>query len=314
MQRIYQGPIIDAHHHLWDLSLGRHRWLQPTANDRGTLGDLEPIRRTHLPQDYRRVAAHQNVVATIHCEAGWDADDCVGETSWLDGLAHEDGVATRYVAQVPLSTPEAEMLIARQAEFPRVAGIRDVLAWDVPAERRFAARSDLMSDPSWRSAFAGLSRHELSFDALVFPTQLDELLRLAADFPEQLIILNHCGSPIDRDPDGLHAWSKGLAALARAPNVAIKMSDLVAYDHDWTLDSLREVVMRCIECFGPERAMFASDFPVAGLHATFDEIFDAFKAIVSDMSAAEQHALFCGTAARLYRLELPSSALPLAAR
>ncbi|TGV95585.1 amidohydrolase family protein, partial [Mesorhizobium sp. M2E.F.Ca.ET.154.01.1.1] len=108
--------------------------------------------------------------------------------------------------------------------------------------------------------------------------------RLAAAFPDQQFVLNHCGSPIDRDAEGMRTWRDGLRLLARRDNVAIKISDLVAYDHDWTLDSLRPVVLHCIECFGTSRAMFGSDFPVAGMHASFDEVYDSFKAITADLS------------------------------
>ena len=108
----------------------------------------------------------------------------------------------------------------------------------------------------------------LSFDLMVFPRQLPAAARLAADFPDQQFILNHCGSPIDRDVEGMQALARRSPRRSpRLENVAIKISDLVAYDHDWTLDSLRPVVMHCIDCFGTDRAMFGSDFPVAGLHA-----------------------------------------------
>jgi len=82
----YSGPIIDAHHHLWDLGLGRHPWLILTADARGGLGDLGPLRQNCLPEDYLRDATRHNVVATVHVEAGWASDDCVGETNWLETL------------------------------------------------------------------------------------------------------------------------------------------------------------------------------------------------------------------------------------
>jgi predicted TIM-barrel fold metal-dependent hydrolase len=90
--------------------------------------------------------------------------------------------------------------------------------------------------------------------------------------------------------------------------VSIKISDLVAYDRHWTLDSLRRVVLSCIDCFGTKRALFATDFPVAGLHASFDEIYQAFKTIVSEFSDDEQRALFFANAQRLYRIDGLSSA------
>lgn len=304
----YSGPIIDAHHHLWDISLGRHPWLSAAAGKRGGLGELGPLRRDYLPADYRRDARRHAVVGTVHVEAGWQAGDCVGETRWLETLDKVGGVAARYVVHVPLAAPDAAALLEAQAAFARVVGVRDILSWDPDPARRFAARDGIMDEPSWRAGLTLLARHDLAFDLMVFPRQLAGAARLAADFPEQPFVLNHCGSPIDRDSEGMARWRDGLRALAARDNVLIKISDLVAYDHDWTLDSLREVVLTCIESFGTDRAMFASDFPVAGLHASFDEVYDAFKAITADLSVQEQRALFHDNAARTYRLEPDSSA------
>ncbi|RWE28917.1 amidohydrolase family protein, partial [Mesorhizobium sp.] len=302
------GPIIDAHHHLWDLGLGRHPWLADTANERGGLGDLGALRRNYLPQNYARDAARHNVIATVHVEAGWASDDSIGETRWLETLDKSRGVAARYVVHVPLASAQAPALIEAQAAFDRVVGVRDILSWDPDPARRFAVRDGIMDDPAWRAGLALLARHGLSFDLMVFPRQLADAARLAAAFPGQQFVLNHCGSPIDRDAEGMRRWRDGLRILAERDNVAIKISDLVAYDHDWTLDSLRPVVLHCIDCFGTTRAMFGSDFPVAGMHASFDEVYDSFKAIVADLSAGEQAALFFGNARRIYRMGDFSSA------
>lgn len=308
MPRPYAGPVVDAHHHLWDLGLGRHPWLAATAGERGGLGELGPLRRNYLPQDYSRDAARHNVVATVHVEASWASDDCVGETRWLETLDKSRGVAARYVIHVPLASPEAPALIEAQAGFDRVVGVRDILSWDPDPARRFAARDGIMDEPAWRAGLALLGAHRLAFDLMVFPRQLADAARLAAAFPDQQFVLNHCGSPIDRDADGMLLWREGLRNLARHENVAIKISDLVAYDHHWTLDSLGPVVLHCIDCFGSGRAMFGSDFPVAGLHASFDDIYDGFKTIAADLSADEQTALFFGNAKRIYRLDELSSA------
>ncbi|MER9617991.1 amidohydrolase family protein [Mesorhizobium sp. M0207] len=308
MPKRYCGPIIDAHHHLWDLGLGRHPWLAPTAGERGGLGELGPLRRNYLPEDYLRDAGQHSVVATVHIEAGWAGDDCVGETRWLETLDKSRGVAARYVVHVPLANRQAPALVQAQAAFDRVVGVRDILSWDPDPARRFAARDGIMDDPVWRAGLSLLGRRRLVFDLMVFPRQLTGAARLAAAFPDQLFVLNHCGSPIDRDADGMRVWREGLRLLSERENVAIKISDLVAYDHDWTLDSLRSVVMHCIDCFGTRRAMFGSDFPVAGLHASFDAVYDSFKAIAGELSADEQTALFYGNARRIYRLDDMSSA------
>lgn len=232
MSETYQGPIIDAHHHLWDLSLERHPWLTPTAGKRGGLGDLGPLQRDYLPADYARDAARHAIVAIVHVEAGWLPSDPVGETRWLDTLDKAGGVAARYVAHVPLASHDAPALIEEQAANPQVVGVRDILSWHEDPARRFATRGDLMGDPVWRGNLARLSGYGLAFDLMVFAHQLPEAARLLADFPGQVFVLNHCGSPVDRSTNGMRAWRDGLAMVAAHPNARIKISDLAAYDHD----------------------------------------------------------------------------------
>ena len=299
---IYTGPMIDAHHHLWDLGLGKHPWLAASRSDEMVFGDPTPLVRNYLPADFRADAARQNLVGSVHIEAGWDPADPVGETRWLDGLAEQNGLPTVFVVQAPLHRPEAQSVLEAQREFARVRGVRFILSWHEDPKKRFAERRDYMADPAWLAGFALLRRFDLSFDLMLYPGQMAEAARLAARFPDIAIILNHAGSPIDRDAAGMANWRRGLGLLAAQPNVAVKISDLVAYDHHWTLDSLRPVVLACIDAFGTDRAMFASDFPVAGLHATYDQAYDAFKTIVAGFSAAEQRRLFHDNAARLYRL------------
>ena len=302
MGRRYDGPIIDPHHHLWEFGLGRHPWLAPATGSSGGLGDLARLRRDYLPQDYLSDAQGHNVVATVHVEASWDPGDPLGETRWLESIGKPGGVAARYIAQASLAGADAEAVIAAQAAFPRVVGIRDILSWTPDPARRFAARGDLMTDPAWRAGLRSLGRRGLVFDLMVFASQLFEAARLVADFPDQAFVLEHCGSPIDRDAEAMRRWREGLAAVARSPNVAIKISDPFAYDPKWTLASLRDVVLACIDAFGPGRAMFGSDFPVAGLWAGFDAAYGAFKDIVSDLTAEEQRALFYANARRTYRV------------
>ncbi len=129
MSRLYDGPVIDPHHHLWDLRLGRHAWLAPKPGKEQSLGDLARLRQNYLVEDYLVDSAGQKVVATVHVEAAWDEEDCLGETRWLETLDKQRGVASRYVAHVPLRSPNAPTLIAEQASYARVVGIRDILSW-----------------------------------------------------------------------------------------------------------------------------------------------------------------------------------------
>lgn len=300
----YDGPVIDPHHHLWDLSLKRHPWLEKARATGGEMafGNLAPLLRDYGVEDYRADAANQNVVATVHVEAGWSDAHPREESRWLGGLDRTSGVARRYVARVPLESPEAGRLIEAEAVDPNVVGIRDIVSWHPDPAKSFAPRAHRMADPAWRAGFAHLARRGLVFDLMLYPWQMEEALDLARAFAQTLFVLNHGGSPADRSEEGMGLWRNGLKALGREPNVRLKISDLVAYDRDWTPESLRPVIEHCLECFGPARAMFASDFPVAGLHASFDDLYAVFRAVAEPLSLDEQRALFFTTANDTYRL------------
>ncbi|MBB5043526.1 amidohydrolase family protein [Shinella fusca] len=300
----YDGPVIDPHHHLWDLSLRRHPWLEKARGGGGEMvyGGLAPILRDYGVEDYRRDAANQNVVATVHVEAGWSDAHPLEESRWLGGLDRSSGIAKRYVARVPLDSPDAARLIEAEAANPNVAGIRDIVSWHPEPGKSFAPRPHRMADPVWRAGLGRLSRHGLVFDLMLYPWQMDEAVELVRAFPELLFVLNHGGSPADRTAEGMALWRSGLRALGREPNVRLKISDLVAYDNDWTPESLGPVISHCLDCFGPARAMFASDFPVAGLHATFDAVYAVFRDLAAPLSPDEQRAIFFTTADEAYRL------------
>ncbi len=306
MTERYRGPIIDTHHHLWDIAMDRHPWLRPAGNSTQPLGDMTPIRRDYLVEDYRRDAKNQNVVATVHVEADWDkADSSLAEIRWLETLDKSSGVAARYIGRAPLGSADAANVLDRLAEVGRCVGIRQILSWHpTQPSRCFATGGDIADDAAWRRGVKLLAGHGFLLEVMLYPYQAEQLARLAHDFPDQNFIVNHCGSPVDRDPEGMQRWRRGLKLLGRAENISLKISALAAYDPDPTPNSLREVVRHCIDCFGTDRCMFGSDFPVGRLWSTFDAIFDGFKAFVADLSATEQRAMLYENARRLYRVDL----------
>lgn len=306
----YDGPVIDPHHHLWDLGLQRHPWLEKAraSNEEMVFGSVAPILRDYGVDNYRADAARQNVVATVHVEAGWSVAYPLEESRWLDGLDRSSGVAHRYIAGVPLDGPDAQRRLEAESENSNVVGIRDILSWHPDAAKSFASGPHRMSDPAWRAGLAHVTRLGLVFDLMLYPWQMDDALELVRAFPATLFVLNHGGSPADRTQEGMALWRRGLRALGKETNMRLKISDLVAYDNDWTLESLRPVIEHCLDCFGPARSMFASDFPVAGLHASFDEVYEAFRMVAAQLSLDEQRALFFTTANDTYRLGITDPA------
>lgn len=296
MNARYEGPIVDAHIHLYSYTKDRHPWLEAAG--------LEALRRDHLPRDFAEVARPAGVTASVHVEAGRRPGEELAETEWLTELRPPPGVADRFVAHVPLDAPDAPALIERQAANGRVVGVRDIVAWHPDAAKSARTERDRMTSPAWRRGFAALARHGLAFDLLMTPWQVEDVCRLAADHPETTLAINHCGSPLDRDDEGMARWRHGLKRLAAAGNTVIKISDAVAYDPDWTESSLRDVIRTCVDAFGADRAMFASDFPLAGLRIAYDRWIDIVRDAIADATPWEQAGIFHRTAARTYRLTM----------
>jgi predicted TIM-barrel fold metal-dependent hydrolase len=294
--------IVDTHHHLCDLSENYYPWLMDEPMWKRVLGDYSAIRRSYLIEDFLEDARPQNVVKSVHLQMGWDFRDPVGETQWLQGIADAHGFPHGIVGFARLEADDVEAVLDGHAAFANMRGIRQILNWDPDPVRSFVDRPDYMTDPKWLAGFALLRGRGMSFDLQLYPWQMMEAAALARQFPETQIVLNHAGMPIDRDRESLEVWLRGLRALARAPNVAVKISGLGVGNPDWTEDSIRPLVLATIETFGVGRCMVASNFPVDRLTGSYAATFEAFRAITADFSAAERAALFHDNAVRVYRL------------
>ena len=297
--------IVDAHQHFWDLSLGKHPWLRDEPPPPFRYGDTRPLRRSYLPADYRTDAGAYRVVGSVYVETEWDPTDPIGETRWVQGLAAREGLPSAVVAQAWLDRDDVEDVLARQAACPLVRGIRHKPAAAPSPDSVVPGAPGSMGDPRWRAGFARLARHGLSFDLQAPWWHLQEAAMLARDFPDTQIVLNHTGLPADRSAEGLRGWREAMATLAARPNVAVKISGLGVPGQSWTAESNREVVLRTLDLFGVDRAMFASNFPVDGLVARLETIYDGFRTIVRDLTATDQQKLFGENAVRIYRLDAP---------
>jgi predicted TIM-barrel fold metal-dependent hydrolase len=283
-------PIVDAHQHFWDLGRNYHPWLCEPEPPPFRYGDTRPLRRDYLPPDYRRDAGAHDVVMTVHIEAEFDPSQPVAETEWLGEVAAAHGLPTACVAQAWLDREDAAEVLAAQGSHRLVRGIRHKPA---PGQ---------MASAAWRRGYALLGAHGLSFDLQAPWPLLAEAAALATAFPKTRIIINHTGLPADRSEEGIAGWRRALRTVAACPNVALKISGLGLPGRKWSLAENGPVIRDAIEIFGAARCMFASNFPVDGLCATFDEIFSGFRQAVTDLPMAQQRALFHDNAVRLYRL------------
>jgi len=296
-------PIVDAHQHFWDLARNYLPWLCDPEPIPFRYGNYDALRRNYLPEDYLRDAAGHHVVQTVYVETEWDPADPVGESRWLAEVIAASGFPHGIVAGARLDDPAVEEVLAGHAAFTRVRGIRHKPTAAAAPDRVQPGAPGSMGDPAWRRGYALLERYRLSFDLQTPWWHLAEAAALAHDFPRTQIILNHTGLPADRSAEGLAGWREAMAALAACSNVAVKISGLGQPGQPWTVAANGRVVRDTIGSFGVERCLFASNFPVDGLCASFDTIYSGFRTIVADLDPADQRRLFHDNAVRIYRLE-----------
>jgi predicted TIM-barrel fold metal-dependent hydrolase len=295
-------PVVDCHHHLWNLDANRYPWLSE-FDAKPIYGDYSAIRRNYLLDDFRRDAATLKLTKSVHVEAGHDPADPVRETRWLQSLADRPdsaGFPHGIVAYADFHAPDVEALLAGHAESPNVRGIRQVLN---PRKNPWLPiPDDPLANPQWRKRIGLLRKFNCSFDLQVYCQQMELAASLAAENPDTLFILNHAGMPARRDAEGLAGWKRGIRLMAQRENMVVKLSGFGMVDPQWTVESIRPFVLEIIDVFGTERSMFASNFPVDRIMSDYRRLWRAYFEITQDFSLHERTVLFSANAIRFYRL------------
>lgn len=315
-----ERPIIDPHHHLWTDAGGRTPYLLPDLW--ADTGSRHRIEKTVFIE--WRASYHQ------------DGPDClkpVGETEFAVRIAQASreggGGATISAivahADLRLGPPLREVLRAHEdAAEGLLRGFRHAAAWDPhpnPQGFKSHAPAGLYADAAFRSGVALVGELGYSYDAWHYHHQNAAFAELARAVPGTTLVLDHFGTPLGVGPYAgqreniYEAWRRDLADIARCPNVVAKLGGLAMpfSGFGWHLrarpassDELVSEQARyyhhAIECFGPSRCMFESNFPVDRHSLPYAVYWNAMKKIAQRYSADEQSALFYGTAATVYRL------------
>jgi predicted TIM-barrel fold metal-dependent hydrolase len=294
--------LVDAHQHLWNLDLHQYPGLSDKPNSEFFLGSIDALRRNYLAEDYLRDSCSHNVLTTVHVEAEMSRDNQIEETRWLSQVNENYGFPGAIVAHAWFHTENAEEIIALQAAFPLVRGIRSKPVTGESPARMTPGAPGTMQDERWLRGFWLLERYGLSWDLRVPFWHLTEAAEVARTFPRIPIVLNHTGFPWDRSEEGLAAWRHGMERLAQCSNVFLKVSEFGLKDAAWDYQQNRRIVLDALAIFGTERSMFASNFPVAGLRIDYDSLVRATKRMLAHLSAEAQDSFFWRNACTFYRL------------
>ena len=310
-------PICDPHHHLWDY----------------------PGSRYLLDELLVDVGSGHNVASTVFMECGsmYRADGPealkpVGETEFVNGIAamsasggYGDTRACAAIvgyANLNLGAAVGEVLDAHARASSRFRGIRHAAGWDASEDVRnshTAPVPGMLADPGFRAGFAELGKRGMTFDGWLYHPQIPELTDLARAFPDQPIVFDHFGGPLgigpyaDQRAEIFDYWKGAVRELAQCENVVAKLGGLVMAINGFgfhrrprpaTSDELvaatRDYHLHMIDCFGVDRCMFESNFPVDKVSCSYRVLWNSFKKLAGSFSATEKAALFHDTAVRVY--------------
>ena len=286
MHRCHNADMngVDAHHHVWRLARGDYAWLQPTPA-------LTPIYRDFTLDELRPQLAAAGMGATVLVQAA----PTLAETRYLLDIAeHSGGLVRGVVGWADLAAHDAPDTLADLAANPLLKSVRPMLHDLVDAE--WILRAEV------QPALAALPALGLRFDALVRPRELKALQAMLDAHPDLAVIVDHCAKP-DIAAGGWQPWAADIAAIAARSRAYCKLSGLVTEaGAGWTVDALRRYVDHVIACFGVERVIWGSDWPVLTLAASYAEWHAASEALLSGLSVEERAAVRGGNARRFYGL------------
>jgi L-fuconolactonase len=278
---------VDAHHHLWDVARRAYPWMDGPWAD--------PLRRAFTPDDLGPLAAAHDVEATVVVQAVGDED----ETRELLAIAEGSPLIAGVVGWVDLTASDVAERVAALREGPggdRLVGLRHQVE-DEP-DPRWLLRPDVVR------GLTAVGEAGLVDDLLVKPPQLPAAAEVARRLPGVRFVLDHLAKP-DIAAGMWEPWASGLADLAEAgSHVTAKVSGLVteADHHRWSASQIRPYVEHALACFGPERLMFGSDWPVCLLAADYAAVVELAETLLADLDERERAAAFGTTARRVYGL------------
>lgn len=273
--------IVDTHCHLIYRDRLHYPWL----------ADVPALDRDFTLDDYLPQARAAGITDILHMEVDVAEADLAAEADFTATIGR--GV----VGTISGCRPESEGFAAhveRVTQDARVRGFRRVL---------HTQPDDIAETPLFEANLRRLSGTGLTFDFCVLPRQIPMALRLARACPEVQFVLDHCGVPKVKDSE-MTPWCENVSAIAALPNVACKLSGIVAYADPagWTVEHLRPYADHVLDCFGADRVVWGSDWPVCTLTADLGRWMAATQTLLSGASEAEQARVMGLNALRIYRL------------
>lgn len=281
--------IVDAHVHLWDPA--RVDWYPylSTSGAELNMGDVSGMSRRFDVPTYLSESVGWNVEKLVNVAAATGRHS-IDETLELDRRADADTHPDAIIGGLPPTDSVAEAVAAldEQMAAPRFRGVRPMGAFEGPLPSPEVLRA--------------LQERDLVFEVMTHPDQLLATAKGLEHFGDLVVVIEHTGWPRNDSDEERALWTEGMNALAGlGDNVLCKLSGLAMPLGSMAVDVLAPWLEHTIDAFGVDRCLFASNFPVDGMHGTLDELYTSYSAVTSGVGAEDRDKLFAANAKRIYR-------------
>ena len=274
---------IDAHQHFWRFNLAEFGWIDDS---------MAVLRRDFLPNDLKPELDRIGFDGSINIQARQSLE----ETRFLLDLAKSAPFVLGVVGWVDLRSPKVREQLKEFAGNPKFVGVRHVVQYE-PDDR-------FLMQPDFLRGIAALEEFDLAYDILIFPKHLRVAAEFVERFPRQRFVLDHLAKPFIK-AGRVHPWDSDLGELAKFPNVFCKLSGMVAEADikNWKPENLTPYIDIAFQCFGSERLMIGSDWPVCTAAGSYSQVMHVVLDYLSKHPAKVQDAVLGGNAARFWKLK-----------
>ena len=247
-----------------------------------------------------------NITKSVYIECLKDGDPVDETKNWAQAIADSNpkGFPHGIVSNCDLTSAEVLKKLTNHMTYPNFRGIRQVLQFH-PVKKRlcFAAHDEFLTDITWQQGFSLLATHNLTFDLIALPHQFRRAYDVIKVNPNISVVINHCGSMFERDEATMKLWREGLSMLASLPNSYMKLSGLqMAKVPPNDFAFIKSIFQELIGLFGTDRCMYASNFPVDKINATYKQVIEAVEFSLADYTLEEKQRIFARNANKFYRL------------
>jgi len=273
---------IDAHQHFWRYQADEYPWIDDSMAD---------LQRDFLPDDLKPELERAGFGGSIVVQAC----QTLKETRWLLGLAEASPFILGVVGWVDLRSADVRSQLVKVAGNPKLLGVRHVVQNE--SDDSFLLQADFLR------GIGALEEFNLTYDILIYPRHLPVAAEFVGRFPRQRFVLDHLAKPLIRRGE-VKSWEIGIRELARSPNVFCKLSGLVTEADwmNWKPEQMRPYLDIAFDCFGPERLMIGSDWPVCTVAASYLQVM---RLVVKYLEGYPNHvveAVLGGNAQKFWNL------------